>query len=89
MRVPGLLSAPGCLALRHVRRQPGLQGLGIGRRLLDRINAPQLGAQELALSMADPDTNLRAYYNKRGYRFIEHWQWPYTNYRSCILSKTL
>ena len=26
---------------------------------------------------------------KRGYRFIEHWQWPYTNYRSAILSKTL
>ena len=26
---------------------------------------------------------------RRGYRFIEHWQWPYTNYRSAILSKTL
>jgi hypothetical protein len=29
------------------------------------------------------------FYLKRGYRFIEHWQWPYTNYRSAILSKAL
>ena len=39
--------------------------------------------------MAEPDTNLMQFYLRRGYRFIEHWQWPYTNYRSAILSKTL
>jgi GNAT superfamily N-acetyltransferase len=70
---------------------PALQGMGIGRLLLDRCEerARELGSAELALSMAEPDAALRAYYERRGYRFIEHWQWPYTNYRSCILSKRL
>lgn len=69
--------------------EPGLQGLGIGRLLLERCEerARELGSAELALSMAEPDIKLRAYYEKRGYRFIEYWKWPYTNYRSCILSK--
>jgi GNAT superfamily N-acetyltransferase len=88
---PAFFLRPGVSHFAMFGVEPGLQGLGIGRRLLDRIEARarELGAQELALSMAEPDTNLRAYYDKRGYRFIEHWQWPYTNYRSCILSKTL
>ncbi len=70
---------------------PDLQGMGIGRMLLDKVEsrARENKATELALSMAEPDTNLRAFYEKRGFRFIEYWQWPYTNYRSCILSKKL
>jgi hypothetical protein len=39
--------------------------------------------------MAEPDTKLLEFYLKRGFRLIEYWQWPYTNYRSCILSKAL
>jgi hypothetical protein len=39
--------------------------------------------------MAEPDRELFDFYVKRGYRFVDHWQWPYTNYRSCILSKSL
>jgi hypothetical protein len=46
-------------------------------------------AKELGLSMAEPDTDLMNFYMRRGYRFVEHWQWPYTNYRSVILSKAL
>ncbi len=70
---------------------PSLQGLGIGRALLEKVEerAREKGATELALSMAEPDAALRAFYEKRGFRFIEYWQWPYTNYRSCILSKAL
>jgi GNAT superfamily N-acetyltransferase len=70
---------------------PDLQGLGIGRLLLERVEqrAREKGATELALSMAEPDTGLRQFYDKRGFRFVEFWQWPYTNYRSCILSKRL
>jgi len=70
---------------------PDIQGRGIGQRLLDTCErrAVECGSTELALSMAEPDTGLRAFYEKRGYRFIEYWQWPYTNYRSAILSKTL
>jgi GNAT superfamily N-acetyltransferase len=68
-----------------------LQGRGIGQLLLDTVErrAAECGATELALSMAEPDVKLMEFYKRRGYRFIEYWQWPYTNYRSAILSKTL
>lgn len=70
---------------------PDVQGRGIGRLLLDTVErrAREKGAAELALSMAEPDTDLADFYAKRGYTLVEHWQWPYTNYRSCILSKKL
>ncbi|MCC6228700.1 MAG: GNAT family N-acetyltransferase [Phycisphaerales bacterium] len=68
-----------------------LQGRGIGQILLDTVErrARECGSTELALSMADPDTALKNFYLKRGYRFVEFWKWPYTNYTSAILSKTL
>lgn len=70
---------------------PDYQGCGIGRMLMDMVEsrARQTGAKELALSMAEPDRELYDFYVRRGYRFIEHWKWPYTNYRSAILSKTI
>ncbi|MCC6425415.1 MAG: GNAT family N-acetyltransferase [Phycisphaerales bacterium] len=70
---------------------PDLQGLGIGRLLLEMVErrAKECGAAELALSMAEPDVNLRQFYERRGYRAIETWKWPYTNYTSLILSKAL
>lgn len=88
---PEFFLRPGVAHFAMFGVEPSLQGLGIGRVLLDHIEsrARELDFTELALSMAEPDTVLRAYYDKRGYRFIEYWQWPYTNYRSCILSKTL
>ena len=70
---------------------PDLQGRGIGKLQLDVVEARarELGSRHLALSMAEPDAALRAFYERRGFVFVEHWQWPYTNYRSCILSKAL
>lgn len=70
---------------------PNIQGKGIGGLLLDQCErrAREAGATELACSMAEPDRNLLEFYLRRGYRFVEHWQWPYTNYRSAILSKAL
>lgn len=70
---------------------PDLQGRGIGRLLLDHCERRALenGAKELACSMADPDRDLYDFYIRRGYRLIEHWQWPYTNYKSAILSKAI
>lgn len=67
------------------------QGMGIGQMLLGLVEerARETGAKELGLSMAEPDAELMAFYKKRGYRDIEFWQWPYTNYRSAILSKSL
>ncbi|HYE62652.1 MAG TPA: GNAT family N-acetyltransferase [Phycisphaerales bacterium] len=70
---------------------PDIQGQGLGGLMLDKVEAraKECGATEMACSMAEPDTDLMKWYLKRGYRFVEHWQWPYTNYRSAILSKTL
>jgi hypothetical protein len=39
--------------------------------------------------MAEPDAALMEFYFRRGYRLVGHHQWPYTNYRSAILSKNL
>lgn len=70
---------------------PDIQGRGIGILLLETVErrSRECGAVELACSMAAPDTRLMQFYLKRGYRLVEHWQWPYTNYVSAILSKTL
>ncbi|MEO1007769.1 MAG: GNAT family N-acetyltransferase [Planctomycetota bacterium] len=70
---------------------PRMHGAGVGSLLLARIERETLhaGKRELALSMAEPDEPLRRYYERRGYRVVQDWRWPYTNYRSLILSKTL
>lgn len=70
---------------------PPHQRHGIGGRLLQRVErrCGEIEKTELALSMAEPDTALSDYYHRRGYRFVQHWQWPYTNYRSAILSRAL
>jgi GNAT superfamily N-acetyltransferase len=70
---------------------PDLQGKGIGIMLMDicEQRARETGAAELALSAAGPDTDLLRFYEKRGYRFIQPFQWGPTNYISHILSKKL
>lgn len=70
---------------------PSYQGAGIGAMLLGTVErrAREDGAKELALSMAEPDVDLKNYYLKRGWRLIDHWQWPYTNYRSIVMSKAM
>ena len=70
---------------------PDYQGQGLGRMLLDMAEerARETGGTQLACTMAEPDTGLMEFYFRRGYKLIGHHQWPYTNYRSAILSKTL
>jgi GNAT superfamily N-acetyltransferase len=70
---------------------PRFQGLGIGSRVMDRIEAraKELGAVELALDTSERAGHLIETYTRRGYRFIEYVQWEETNYRSVILSKQL
>ncbi|HYD01743.1 MAG TPA: GNAT family N-acetyltransferase [Phycisphaerales bacterium] len=71
--------------------EPLLQSKGIGRALLSAVErrAAELGNDELALSMAEPDHALRDYYLKRGFRVVGTWKWPYTNYTSLIMSRRL
>lgn len=46
-------------------------------------------AAELALDTAEGAIHLRQWYERLGFRFIEHVSWQDTNYRSVILSKQL
>jgi GNAT superfamily N-acetyltransferase len=71
--------------------EPKLQGRGIGLILLDRVEqrARELGMGELALSTAEPDTELVEFYRRRGFREVEHFDWGVTNYTSIIMSKAL
>ncbi|GAA5131560.1 GNAT family N-acetyltransferase [Luteolibacter yonseiensis] len=68
-----------------------LQGRGLGGKLITLMEneASALGASELALDTAEGAHHLIRWYEKLGFRFIEHMDWSSTNYRSVILSKTL
>ncbi len=69
--------------------EPWLQGRGIGGLLIRTAErrAVECGALEIALSTPEPATELAAMYAHKGYRTIEHMNWPGTNYRSAIMSK--
>lgn len=86
---PQWFTRPGVASFSQLAVDPDTQGAGLGRRLLETVEAraAELGNVELALSMAEPDTDLRDFYLKRGFRVIQTWKWPYTNYLSLIMSK--
>jgi GNAT superfamily N-acetyltransferase len=71
--------------------EPTLQGRGIGNAMMDYVEtlATKHSTAELALDTSELAHHLIDYYSRRGYRFIEHTQWPEVNYRSVIMSKTL
>ncbi len=88
-KFPAFFLKPGVTHFSLLAVDPTAQGRGIGRLLIDTVarRALEVGAGELACSMAEPDTRLMEFYLRLGFRFVEHWQWPYTNYRSAILSR--
>jgi GNAT superfamily N-acetyltransferase len=88
---PPWFERPNVASFSQFAVDPDYQGMGLGQMLLGVVEerARETGAEHLALSMAEPDTALMKFYTKRGYTFVEHWQWPYTNYKSAILSKPL
>jgi len=71
--------------------EPNVQRSGLGNAMMTYIehHAKQLGAHELACDTAEGAEHLIRWYNKRGYRFVQHVQWGITNYRSVVLSKAL
>jgi GNAT superfamily N-acetyltransferase len=88
---PSLFLKPGVAHFSLFAVDPDCQGRGIGRLLLEATEsrARELGCKELALSMAEPDAELLNFYVRLGFTLVEHWHWPYTNYRSVILSRPI
>jgi GNAT superfamily N-acetyltransferase len=82
---------PGVFSFGQFAVSPDLQRRGIGLRMLQFIEqqARDRGATELALDTAEGAIHLCQWYERLGFRFIEHVTWPVTNYRSVILSKQL
>ncbi len=70
---------------------PAWQGRGLGGTLLTLTEqrARELGATELAFDTSEGATGLIAWYERKGYRFVEYCDWEVTNYRSVIYAKTL
>ena len=70
---------------------PGRQGTGTGTRLLRRAEELALasGAAELALDTSEGADHLIAWYEREGFRFVEHAQWEGKAYRSVIMSKSV
>jgi GNAT superfamily N-acetyltransferase len=71
--------------------EPEFQNLGLGSRMMEFIenHALNSGLSEIALDTSEKAEHLINYYEKRGYRFIQHQQWDRVNYRSIVLSKKL
>ena len=82
---------PRVAAAHQFAIDPGHQGKGIGRMLLDHAErwAAQCGFTELAIDTAEQATHLVELYSRLGYRHVGWVQWPGKVYRSVVLSKPL
>ena len=70
---------------------PEYQRQGLASQLMDHIEtrARHLGFTELALDTSENAKHLIELYARRGYRQVDHHQWPGKTYRSVIMSKQL
>ncbi len=82
---------PGVWSFGQFAVRPDLARNGLGTRLMRVIEqrALQQGATELALDTAEGATHLIRWYERLGFRFIQHVSWDETNYRSVVMSKRL
>jgi GNAT superfamily N-acetyltransferase len=71
--------------------EPQWQGRGVGSRLVEQVErrARAKGIAELALDTAEGADDLRRFYERRDYRFVEYTRWTEVNYRSVIMTKSL
>lgn len=72
---------------------PEYQGTGLGSEMMNFVEkkARELGFKEISLDTCEDASSLISYYEKRGYRFVEHVQWDpeIVNYRSVVMSKSI
>jgi len=86
-----LYNRPDVASFGQFAVKPAYQHRGIGSTLLELVEqrAREKGVAELALDTSERATDLIAFYESRGYKFVEYVQWDVTNYRSKVFSKRL
>ena len=82
---------PGVATIGQFGVLPDRQSHGVGSRLLQEAEklAIAVGAAELALETSEGADHLVAWYERKGFRFVEHAQCEGKTYRSVIMSKRL
>ena len=82
---------PGVWSFGQFAVRPDQQRHGLGEKLMreTELRALQHDATELALDTAEGATHLVRWYERLGFRFIQHVSWDETNYRSVVMSKRL
>ncbi len=82
---------PGVAAVHQFAVEPGAQGQGIGRGLLQACEkwAREQGFGELAMDTAEQAGHLIELYGRLGYLPVDVVQWPGKVYRSVVLSKSM
>jgi GNAT superfamily N-acetyltransferase len=91
MRRPPEYARPGMAYFTQFAVEPGLQGHGLGSKLLRHVEerARERGAKEIALDTAEGAEHLVRYYGARGYEVAGHIRRSGKSYRSVILRKPL
>lgn len=81
----------GQVALNQVAVHPDVQGLGVGRMLVEQLErrALDLGYRTIALDTAIPAHHLVEWYLRMGYEPIGEHQWEGKTYRSVVMRKVL
>ena len=88
---PEIYKDPDSVLVGKFAVEPSLQKIGLGEKLMDFAEgyAAGEGKKRVVLDTSEKAFHLIEYYTRRGYKFIENWQWPDVNYRSVIMSKEL
>ena len=71
--------------------EPEYQNIGLGSELMNFVEdyARANGKKQIILDTSEKALHLIDYYEKRGYKYIRHWQWEDVNYRSVVMGKML
>lgn len=88
---PDIYKLEGSALIGKFAVEPELQNNGLGSKLMDFVesHAKANYKKRTVLDTSEKALHLIDYYQKRGYKYIHHWQWPDVNYKSVILSKEL
>ncbi|HMQ79679.1 MAG TPA: GNAT family N-acetyltransferase [Ignavibacteria bacterium] len=88
---PEIYKDPDSVLIGKFAVEPELQKLGLGSMLMDFVEslASERKKKRVVLDTSEKALHLIDYYNKRGYEYRHHWQWPDVNYKSVVLSKEL